>query len=76
MNLPPLFPKAPQGELILGTSVKLMYMYFFKNRLFAPECRLDKLCIYSNDKKGRIFQNFIKFHEPRGKGSCIRTWPF
>ena len=31
--------------------------------------------VYSNDNQGRVYQN-CKFHDPRGRGSCARAWPY
>ena len=32
------------------------------------------VCI-SNDDQGRAYQNY-NFHDPRGRGSCARVWPY
>ena len=36
---------------------------------------LHKSIIYNNDDQGRIYQN-CKFHDPWGKGSCAKVWPY
>ena len=35
--------------------------------------RTNQVC--SNDEQERVYQNY-QFHDPRGRGSCARVWPY
>ena len=48
--------------------------YFFKICSLLPGIdRTNQVC--SNDDKGRVYLNY-KFHDPWGRGSCARMWPY
>ena len=64
------------GFLVLGhghTSLKciISLKIFFSIHM---QHRSDKLSI-CNDVQGRVYQN-CKFHDPWGRGSCARAWPY
>ena len=61
------------GVLVLGCghlSHIVKMHYFFKNLLLYSQAY-----IYSIDKQGSVYQN-CNFHDPRGRGSCARVWPY
>ena len=48
--------------------------YFFKKPSLFP-C-IDQInFIHSNNDQGRVYQNY-KFHDPRGRGSFAKVWPY
>ena len=66
------------GVLMLGCGVisHIVKMhYFFKKISSLLPCMDKKNKIYSNDDQGRVFQN-CKFHDPGGRGSCVRVWSY
>ena len=65
------------GFLVLGRG----HMSYSRNALFLIKTSsllmgIDQTnWVYSNDNEGRVYQN-CKFHDPRGKDSCARAWPY
>ena len=50
--------------------------YFFFKKSFSLLPGIDQTnLVYSNDDHGKVHQN-CKFHDPRGRGSCARAWPY
>ena len=41
--------------------------------LFPGKDQTNQVC--SSDDQGRVYQN-CKFHDPSGRGSCARVWPY
>ena len=66
------------GVLVLGRghiSHIVKMHYFFKNLSSLLQVIDQTNYVYSIDDQGRVYQN-CKFHDPRGRGSCARVWPF
>ena len=49
--------------------------HFLKNLLLLLPGIDQTNQVCSNDDQGRVYQN-CKFHDPRGRGSCARVWPY
>ena len=45
--------------------------YFFKNLLFYSQAWIRQ----TKYDQGRVYQ-ICKFHDPRGRGSDVRAWPY
>ena len=65
------------GFHVLGrdyVSHKVKMHYFFKKyaSLLPGMDQTNYVHVYSNDNKGRVFQNY-KLHDPQGRGSCARA---
>ena len=65
-----LMTPTPRGSNFVVKRVKLMY--FVENLLLYSRFRQTK---YSYDEQERVYQN-CKFHEPRGRSSCAKGWPY
>ena len=68
------------GVLVLGRghiSHIVKMHYYFKNLLLYSQAwiRQTKYNVYSINDQGRVYKNY-KFHDPRGWGSDVRTWPY
>ena len=66
------------GVLVLGCghiSHKMKMHYLFKNLYFLFPGIDQTNQVFSYDAHGRFYQN-CKFHNPRGRGSCARAWPY
>ena len=66
------------GVLVLGHShinhiVKMHY--FYKNLLLYSQAQFQTTYLYSDGDHGRVYQN-CKFHDPKGRGSCAKVWPY
>ena len=64
------------GVLELGCDQinHIVKMHFLKSS-FLPPCIYHTNQIYSNNDEGRVYQN-CTFHDPRGRGSYARAWPY
>ena len=58
--------------MVISQMVKIISL---KILFSAAKHRSEKQCIYSNDELRRVYQN-CKFHDPQGKDSCARKWPY
>ena len=66
-------PPTQRGGNLGVKSVKLMYFLKKSSSLLPGIDQTNQVC--SNDDQGRVYQN-CKFHDPRGRGSCARAWPY
>ena len=48
---------------------------FLKESSFLLRSMVQTNEVYSNDDQGRIYLS-CKFHDPWGRGSCARVWPY
>ena len=49
-------------------------LFLLKSSSLLPGIgQTNQVC--SNDDQGEIYQN-CKFHDPLGRGSCARAWPY
>ena len=53
--------------------IKLLYLFKRPSSLLPGIDQTNQVC--SNDDQGRVYQN-CKFHDPRGRGSYARAWPY
>ena len=47
----------------------------FKNILLYPKAYIRQTKYIVMIVKAKVYQNY-KFHNPGGKGSCARAWPY
>ena len=63
----------PKGRNCGGKKCKIDVFLKKSSSLLPGIDQTNQVC--SNDDQGRVYQN-CKFHDPRGRGSCARVWPY